>query len=67
MYIIDTHALLWYLRNSDELSETAQKIIDNEDTIFVSIASLCEIAIKPQFRQIGVRVFDFADKSVSFR
>ena len=46
MYIIDTHALLWYLRNSDELSETAHKIIDNEDTIFVSIASLWEIAIK---------------------
>lgn len=34
------------MRNSDELSETAHKIIDNEDTIFVSIASLWEIAIK---------------------
>ena len=29
MYIIDTHALLWYLRDSDELSDKAHKIIDN--------------------------------------
>lgn len=46
MYIIDTHALLWYLRDSDELSDKAHKIIDNENRIFTSIASLWEIAIK---------------------
>lgn len=46
MYIIDIHAFLWYLRDSDELSEKAHKIIDDENQIFVSIASLWEIAIK---------------------
>jgi PIN domain nuclease of toxin-antitoxin system len=46
MYIIDTHALLWYLRNSLELSECAFNIINSESTIYVSIASLWEIAIK---------------------
>ncbi|MBQ2464296.1 MAG: PIN domain-containing protein, partial [Treponema sp.] len=46
MFIIDTHALLWYLRNSDDLSETAHKIIDTEEQIFTSVASLWEIAIK---------------------
>ncbi len=46
MYIIDTHALLWYLRNSDELSQAAHEIIDNEERIFTSVASLWEIAIK---------------------
>ena len=46
MYIIDTHALLWYLRDSDELSDKTHKIIDNEERIFTSIASLWEIAIK---------------------
>lgn len=30
MYIIDTHALLWYLYNSSEISEKARQIIDNE-------------------------------------
>ena len=46
MYLIDTHALLWYLRDSEELSETARNIIDNEELIFASVASLWEIAIK---------------------
>ncbi len=46
MYIIDTHAILWYLRDSDELSKKARKIIDNEEQIFISIATLWEIAIK---------------------
>ena len=46
MYIIDTHALLWYLRDSAELSDKVHKIIDNEERIFTSIASLWEIAIK---------------------
>ncbi|MBR4824373.1 MAG: type II toxin-antitoxin system VapC family toxin [Spirochaetaceae bacterium] len=46
MYLIDTHALLWYLRDSEELSQTARKLIDNEEQIFTSIASLWEIAIK---------------------
>ena len=43
MYIIDTHALLWYLRNSLELSECAFNIINSESTIYVSVASLWEI------------------------
>ena len=46
MYIIDTHALLWYLRNSLELSECAFNIINSESTIYVSVASFWEIAIK---------------------
>jgi PIN domain nuclease of toxin-antitoxin system len=46
MYIIDTHALLWYLRDSAELSDMVHKIIDNEERIFTSIASFWEIAIK---------------------
>ncbi|MBR0033018.1 MAG: type II toxin-antitoxin system VapC family toxin [Treponema sp.] len=46
MYLLDTHALLWYLRDSPELSKKALKIISTEDEIFVSVASLWEIAIK---------------------
>lgn len=46
MYLIDTHALLWYLRDSAELSAAARNIIDNEERIFTSAASLWEIAIK---------------------
>ena len=46
MHLIDTYALLWYLRDSSKLSEKAHEIIDNEEQIFTSIASLWEIAIK---------------------
>lgn len=46
MYLLDTHALLWFLRDSPELSKKALKIISTEDEIFVSVASLWEIAIK---------------------
>lgn len=52
MYIIDTHALLWYLRNSLELSECAFNIINSESTIYVSVASLWEIAIKNSIGQL---------------
>ena len=46
MYILDTHTLLWYLRDSDELSNTAKKIINEAEYVCTSAASLWEIAIK---------------------
>ena len=46
MHLLDTHALLWYLRDSEELSEMARRTIDNAEEVFVSIASFWEIAIK---------------------
>ena len=45
-YLLDTHALLWFLGNSEELSDRALGIIENEPEIHVSVASLWEIAIK---------------------
>ena len=46
MYILDTHTLLWYLRDSEELSDTARNTINDSDYVCVSAASLWEIAIK---------------------
>ncbi len=57
MYIIDTHALLWYLRDAVELSAKAREIINNEESIFTSVASLWEIAIK---HSIGKLDIDFS-------
>lgn len=47
MYLLDTHALLYFLYDSTKLSKKASDIIyqDNEK-IHVSIASFWEIAIK---------------------
>ena len=45
MHIIDTHILLWLLSAPEKLSATAKKILQ-EDELFISMASLWEIAIK---------------------
>lgn len=44
-YLLDTHALLWYLFDSENLSKSAMKAIDSE-FCFYSKVSLWEIAIK---------------------
>lgn len=49
-YLIDTHALLWLLKGSDKLPEASKELIwsasQSSDGLYVSIASLWEIAIK---------------------
>lgn len=45
--LLDTCALLWFLRDDPELSERAAQLIENPDTdVFVSVVSIWEIAIK---------------------
>ncbi|MBR5965040.1 MAG: type II toxin-antitoxin system VapC family toxin [Treponema sp.] len=61
MFLIDTHALLWYLRDSPEISKTAKEAIDKSDRIFTSIASLWEIAIK---RNIGKLDLEFSSVQI---
>lgn len=46
-YLLDTHALLWWLSDDDQLSPEARDIISNRDNeIYVSAASAWEIATK---------------------
>ena len=45
MYLIDTHAIIWYVSGSDELSIAARKIMET-NRCFFSYVSLWEIAIK---------------------
>lgn len=44
--LLDTHALLWWLEDNPALSNEARAAISNEPDIFVSAASVWEIAIK---------------------
>lgn len=44
-YLIDTHALIFYLEGNPNLPNRVKEIIENEKC-FLSIASLWEIAIK---------------------
>lgn len=59
MFLIDTHTLLWYLKDSPELSKKSTEIINTEPTIFVSIVSLWEITIKKSIGKLQI------DKSIS--
>lgn len=55
-YILDTHALIWFVNGNKELSHTAQKSIEDENaTNFVSIASLWEIAIKVSLGKLELK------------
>lgn len=46
-YLLDTHALIWFLEGDERLSSKAKSIVCNDDAdIYVSIVSLWEMAIK---------------------
>jgi PIN domain nuclease of toxin-antitoxin system len=44
--LLDTHALIWFLENDPRLPTPTRTQIENTPNVFVSIASLWEIAIK---------------------
>lgn len=47
LYLLDTHALLWYLSGDKRISLKSRKIIsDPKNRCFISLASLWEIASK---------------------
>jgi PIN domain nuclease of toxin-antitoxin system len=53
--LLDTCALLWFLRNDAELSESAAVAIeDPTNEVFVSVVSIWEIAIKAGLGKIQV-------------
>jgi len=55
-FIADTHAFLWFLSDSPQLSAPAKKLFESPDSErFLSIASIWEIAIKTS---LGKLAFD---------
>ncbi|EMB44095.1 type II toxin-antitoxin system VapC family toxin [Treponema denticola] len=52
MYILDTHTLLWLFDKDDNLSSSAKNIILTEDTLYVSIVTFWEIAIKQNIEKL---------------
>lgn len=52
--LLDTHALLWWLTDDPKLSDLARKAIADETRpVFVSAASLWEIATKNRLGKLG--------------
>jgi PIN domain nuclease of toxin-antitoxin system len=45
-YILDTHVFIWYATGDKRLTPRSRSIIESSDEMFVSIASIWEMAIK---------------------
>ncbi len=54
MYLLDTHTLLWFLFRQEELSDKAKEIIQSSNNLYVSMASLWEIAIKQSIGKLDI-------------
>ena len=55
-YLIDTHILLWYMIGDKRISiDTQTKIEDDNNSIYLSNASLWEIAIKNSIGKLKLK------------
>lgn len=53
--LIDTCALIWFLRDDRELSERAALLIENPNTeAFISVVSIWEIAVKGSLGKLNL-------------
>lgn len=56
-FLLDTHALLWFLEESPRLSVTAREITTQSDAaVYVSIVSAWEIALKMSVGKLTLRM-----------
>lgn len=55
--LIDTHVLIWYLEDNPQLTSTAAEILeDTRHNLYISIASLWEIAIKSGLGKLKLKI-----------
>lgn len=53
-YLLDTHTLIWFLENDPRLPPATRTQIETTPTIFISIVSLWEIAIKANIGKLDL-------------
>jgi PIN domain nuclease of toxin-antitoxin system len=66
-YLADTHTLLWIVTDDNKLSNKVKKLFLNEENeIFISVASLWEIAIKVSLKrlELGQSLSEFYFKHI---
>ena len=52
--LLDTHILLWAVAGSASLKPAARQVIETADRVYVSAASIWEVAIKSRLGKIDV-------------
>ncbi|RQV25674.1 type II toxin-antitoxin system VapC family toxin [Burkholderia cenocepacia] len=60
--LFDTHIFLWMVANNPKLSVRARRLIDSADEMFISSASIWEVAIKASKGKLDVDVDRLVDK-----
>jgi hypothetical protein len=56
MFLIDTHTFIWYVTDNSRLSNQVLELINDENNqIFLSIASVWEMGIKPSYSPLEER------------
>lgn len=54
-YLFDTHAFLWWISDAPQLSDKAKHVVgDGASTVFVSVVTAWEIAIKRSIGKLDV-------------
>ncbi|MGB3516549.1 MAG: type II toxin-antitoxin system VapC family toxin [Elainellaceae cyanobacterium] len=53
--LLDTHAFIWLTENDLKLSDVLRTTIDTADLVYLSIASLWEMAIKLQLGKLSLQ------------
>jgi PIN domain nuclease of toxin-antitoxin system len=53
-HLLDTHTLIWFLENDPQLPTVTRIQIQTAPTLFISIASLWEIAIKANIGKLNL-------------
>ncbi len=54
-FLLDTHTFIWLTENHPNLPSNLRDMIDSADTVYVSIASLWEIAIKLNIGKLSLQ------------
>lgn len=54
MLLLDTHTLIWFIQNDKKLAPYASQQIMESETVFVSAATLWEIAIKMSIGKLDI-------------
>jgi PIN domain nuclease of toxin-antitoxin system len=52
--LLDTHAFIWYSENDPKLPNRLKTEIEKADQVYISIASLWEIAIKLSIKKLSL-------------
>ena len=54
-FLLDTHAFIWLSENDSNLPDNLRDMIDVANRVYLSIASLWEIAIKLNLGKLSLR------------